>query len=209
MRTLVLTVLVFATMTIFAQNIKVKDIEKSLVKISDNVYVSKYDVSNEMYMQFLSDLKNNGKTDLYATCYPDTTKWHTKFAYNEPFVTLYHAHPAYFNYPAVNVDKKSAEEFCKWLTDKYKAEKKKKFENIEFRLPSETEWKTFASKCKEVAKHTGENLGPHDNTPMTIGNVSEMTSDGTALGNNWAGKECKMPAPWIGFRIAGEYPTKQ
>ena len=82
MRTLVLTLLVFATMIVSAQNVKVKDIEKSLVKISDNVYVSKYDVSNEMYMQFLSDLKNNGKTDLYAAYYPDTLKWHTKYANN-------------------------------------------------------------------------------------------------------------------------------
>ena len=209
MRTFVLTVLVFATMSIFAQNIKVKDIEKSLEKISDNVYVSKYDVSNEMYMQFLSDLKNNGKTDLYATCYPDTTKWHTKFAYNEPFVTLYHAHPAYFNYPVVNIDKKSAEEFCRWLTAKYKAEKKQKFENIEFRLPTEAEWKTFASKCKEMVKRTGEDAGPHDNTPMTIGNVSEMTLDGSTSGDNWANKEPTMPSPWVGFRIAGEVPLQK
>ncbi len=202
MRTLVLTVLVFATMTISAQNVKVKDIEKSLVKISDNVYVSKYDVSNEMYMQFISDLKNSEKKDLYAKCYPDTLKWHTKYAYNEPFVELYHVHPAYFSYPVVNIDKKSAEEFCKWLTEKYNSEKKRKYQNIEFRLPTEAEWKTFASKCKEVAKRTGEELGPYDNTPMTIGNVSEMTSDGTALGNNWANKEPSMPSPWVGFRIA-------
>ena len=202
MRTLSLTILVFATMTIFAQNVKVKDIEKSLVKISENVYMSKYNVSNEMYSQFLSDLKNSGKTDLYAACYPDTTKWRTKFAYYEPFVTLYHAHPAYFNYPAVNIDKKSAEEFCKWLTSKYNDGKKHKFENIEFRLPTEAEWKTFASKCKEATKRPGEELGPNDNVSMTIGNVSEMTSDGSALGNNWAGKEIKMPEPWVGFRIS-------
>ena len=66
MRAFVLTVLFFATMTISAQNVKVKDIEKSFVKISDNVYVSKYDVSNEMYMQFISDLKNSEKKDFYA-----------------------------------------------------------------------------------------------------------------------------------------------
>ena len=64
MRTLVLTILVFATMAVSAQNVKVKNVEKSLVKISDNVYVSKFDVSNEMYGQFLSDLKSNGKKDL-------------------------------------------------------------------------------------------------------------------------------------------------
>jgi len=191
-----------SAIAVSAQNFKVKDIEKSLVKISDNVYVSKYDVSNEMYMLFLSDLKSNGKTDLYAICYPDTTKWCSKFAYNEPFVTLYHAHPAYFNYPVVNIDKKSAEEFCKWLTTKYNDGNKHKFENIEFRLPAEAEWKSFASKCKEVVKRTGEELGPYDNTAMTIGNVSEMTSDGTALGNNWAGKESTTPSPWVGFRIA-------
>ena len=202
MRTFVLTISVFATMTIFAQNVKVKDIEKSLVKISDNVYVSKYDVNNEMYMQFLSDLKNNGKTDLYAACYPDTAKWHTKYAYNEPFVELYHAHPAYFTYPVVNIDKKLAEEFCKWLTEKYNGTKKHKYQNIVFRLPTEAEWKTFAVKCKEMEKRTGEGLGPYDNAAMTIGNVSEMTSEGTAVGKNWAEKETSTPSPWVSFRIA-------
>ena len=202
MKAFVLTILVFATMAVSAQNVKVKDIEKSLVKISDNVYVSKYDVSNEMYSQFLSDLKSNGKEDLYAACYPDTLKWRNKYAYNEPFVELYHAHPAYFTYPVVNIDRKSAEEFCKWLTDKYNSTGKHKYQNIEFRLPTEAEWKTFASKCKEMVKRTGEDLSPHDNTAMTIGNVSEMTSNGSAMGNNWADKEISMPSPWVGFRIA-------
>ena len=198
-----------SAIAVSAQNVKVKDIEKSLVKISESVYVSKYEVSNELYFLFLSDLKESEKADLYAACYPDTSKWRTKFAYNEPFVTLYHAHPAYFNYPVVNVDKKSAEEFCKWLTAKYKAEKKQKFENIEFRLPTEAEWKTFASKCKEMVKRTGEDAGPHDNTPMTIGNVSEMTLDGSTSGDNWANKEPTMPSPWVGFRIAGEVPLQK
>ena len=111
-------------------------------------------------------------------------------------------HPAYFTYPVVNIDKKSAEEFCKWLTDKYNSTKKHKYQNIEFRLPTETEWKTFASQCKEVEKRTGEGLGPYDNAAMTIGNVSEMTSEGSAVGNNWAEKETSTPAPWVGFRIA-------
>lgn len=201
MRTLVLTVLVFATMTSSAQNVKVKDIEKSLVKISDNVYVSKFDVSNEMYMQFISDLKNSEKKDLYAKCYPDTLKWRTKYAYNEPFVELYHVHPAYFSYPVVNIDKKSAEEFCKWLTEKYNSEKKRKYQNIEFRLPTESEWKTFASTCT-ILEPRADFLGPKGISANTVGNVSEMTSDGSASGNNWADKKPSMPSPWVGFRIA-------
>lgn len=183
------------------QNVKVKDIEKSLVKISESVYVSKYEVSNKLYGMFLSDLKRSGKTDLYAKCYPDTTKWHTKYAYNEPFVTLYHVHPAYINHPTVNIDKKSAEEFCKWLNAKYNDGKKHKFENIEFRLPTEAEWKTFASTCT-VLEPRADFLGPKGISANSVGNVSEMTSDGTASGNNWADKEISMPEPWVGFRIA-------
>ena len=204
MRTLALTIIVFATMAVSAQNVNIKDIEKSLVKISGNAYVSKYNVSNEMYGQFLSDLKNNGKKDLYAAYYPDTLKWRNKYAYNEPFVELYHAHPAYFTYPVVNIDKKSAEEFCKWLTEKYNGTKKRKYQNIVFRLPTENEWKTFASKCKEEEKRASEGLCPYDNKAMTIGNVSEITSDGSAMGSNWANKEISMPSPWVGFRIVAE-----
>ncbi|MBO4613878.1 MAG: SUMF1/EgtB/PvdO family nonheme iron enzyme [Bacteroidales bacterium] len=183
------------------QNVKMKDIEKSLVKISESVYVSKYEISNKLYGMFLSDLNKSGKTDLYAKCYPDTAKWHTKYCYYEPFVTLYHAHPAYFNHPVVNIDKKSAEEFCKWLTSKYNDGKKHKFEKIEFRLPTEAEWKTFASTCT-VLEPQADFIGPKGISANTVGNVSEMTSDGTALGNNWAGKEISMPEPWVGFRIA-------
>ena len=45
------------------QNVKVKDIEKSLVKISESVYVSKYEVSNKLYGMFLSIFVPPSKKD--------------------------------------------------------------------------------------------------------------------------------------------------
>ena len=52
----------------------------------------------------------------------------------EPLSRNYHWHPAFDNYPVVNITHEAAEEFCKWLTKPYQLNKGNK--NIRFRLPT-------------------------------------------------------------------------
>ncbi|MES2287088.1 MAG: SUMF1/EgtB/PvdO family nonheme iron enzyme [Bacteroidota bacterium] len=120
--------------------INIKEINGSLAKINDRLYASKYEVSNKQYMTFINSLKHSNDTNLLSIAQIDTLKWKDKLTYNEPYVQYYHSHPAYQNYPAVNINYEASKLFCQWLTEQYNADKKRKFKKILFRLPTEKEW---------------------------------------------------------------------
>ncbi|MDP1747337.1 MAG: SUMF1/EgtB/PvdO family nonheme iron enzyme [Bacteroidota bacterium] len=120
--------------------IHMKEIDESLVKIKDGLYASKYEVSNKLYITFLNSLKRSNKTNLLSIAQIDSVKWTDKLTYNEPYVHYYHSHPAYQNYPLVNISYEGADLYCAWLTEQYNFDKKRKFKKVLFRLPSEKEW---------------------------------------------------------------------
>lgn len=108
----------------------------------DAFFLAKYEVSNAEYRLFLNDLKAQGRFEEFKMAEIDSVKWRTTVAaYNEPFVYNYHEHKAYDNYPVVNISQQAAELYCKWLTEKYNLEQKKKgLPYGEFRLPNKLEW---------------------------------------------------------------------
>lgn len=118
-----------------------KAIDNSFVKTSTNLYASKYEVTNVEYRLFLTDLKKKNKLDLLNTCMYDSSRWAKNLnGINEPMVNMYHWHPSYNNYPIVNIDYNAAVEYCKWLTEEYNNNPKKKHKKVVFRLPTENEW---------------------------------------------------------------------
>jgi formylglycine-generating enzyme required for sulfatase activity len=120
--------------------IKIKDINETLVQIKEHLYASKYEVSNKMYSEFISSLKQKNEPGLIEIASIDSLKWIDKISYNEPYVRYYHTHPAYFNYPVVNVSYEGAQLFCEWLTEIYNNNPKRKFKKVKFKLPTEEEW---------------------------------------------------------------------
>jgi formylglycine-generating enzyme required for sulfatase activity len=122
-------------------SIDAKVIEKSVAKISDNLYAGKFEVSNAMYNQFLNFLRHVNGTEDLKTCLIDSLGWIAdKQNYNEPLVMYYHKHPFYYEHPVVNISYEAANLFCSWLTDMYNAFPKRKFGKVKFRLPTEQEW---------------------------------------------------------------------
>ncbi|MEO6304189.1 MAG: SUMF1/EgtB/PvdO family nonheme iron enzyme, partial [Bacteroidia bacterium] len=85
-------------------------------------------------------IRQSGNKNLISVAEIDTLKWKDKLSYNEPYVHYYHSHPAYYNYPVVNISYEGAKFFCEWLTVQYNAAPKRKFKKVSFRLPSEEEW---------------------------------------------------------------------
>lgn len=108
------------------------------VKI-DSFYLSCYEVTNGMYVEYLFDLQRHD-TAAYRKALPDTMVWREKLAYNEPYVDYYLRHPAYRDYPVVGVTQEQALAYCDWLTKRYNAFPKKKFSNVRFDLPTKNEW---------------------------------------------------------------------
>lgn len=126
-----------------------KDIEKSVVKIKDKFYACKYEVSNVQFRTFRNILIANNRQDLLDIAKIDSSNWLEQTMYNEPFTNMYFWHPAFANYPVVNVSYEGAMLFCEWLTNEYNANPKRKYKKVLFRLPTVSEWEYAASKGKD------------------------------------------------------------
>ena len=119
-------------------------------------YMQTTEVTNLQYKTFLFDLLIQGRTDDYIEAKPNQKAWQTKFPYsfNDPLVNLYFAHPAYDEYPVVNISRKAAEMYCTWLTvecNKVLKEKNKPLIN-DFRIPVDIEW-AYAANNRYKAKY--------------------------------------------------------
>lgn len=83
-------------------------------------YILEKEVTNLDYQEFLTDLKNNGDIDKLGIAQVDSVKWNSlNGGQNNAYVKYYHVHPAYQNYPVVNISHEAATLYCKWLGEKY------------------------------------------------------------------------------------------
>lgn len=111
--------------------------------IVDAFFMGQTEVTNGEYRAFLQDLAKTGDNAMLSKCMPDSSLWLSAFAYgfNAPFVDVYHWHPAYKDYPVVNITADAAVAFCDWLTKKWNKEvaSEKHLKGV-YRLPIEPEW---------------------------------------------------------------------
>ena len=102
------------------------------------LYMSKTEVSNLEYTVFLSSISIEDS----VKSLPQSKMWGID-KNNEPQIKYYFRHPAYRDYPVVNVTYENAKSYCKWLTgvlnNSYKHLK------VIVRLPTEKEWE-YAAK---------------------------------------------------------------
>lgn len=109
-------------------------------------YMSSTEVTNFQYREFLVDLQRKGELEKYNIAKIDSNAWNTFIpnTHMQPMADYYHRHPAYHNYPVVNVSKEGAELFCQWLTDQYDSLSDGELK-LKFRLPLRSEWMRAAS----------------------------------------------------------------
>ncbi len=103
-----------------------------------NYYISTHEVSNAEYKEFLTALEADGPSADLTTAQIDTAQWETVFKSN-PMTTCYHQHPAYRNYPVVNITYEAAQLYCQWLTAKSNLNLQSEY-TYEYKLPNRTEW---------------------------------------------------------------------
>lgn len=153
-----LFILALFTLTSFSDNgetpFPVKNIKTNFVRTAKDLYVSRYEVSNLDYRSFLADLLTSPQVGVYNHCFPDTLVWQTRPSHANPLVQFYFRHPSYDNYPVVGVSYAAALEYCKWLTEKYNQDAKRKQKKVLFRLPNKEEWTHAANKGDSTKLYT-------------------------------------------------------
>ena len=76
-------------------NFKRKEIEKSLLKINDNLFASKFEVTNKQYKDYLLFLKQNNMKEQLNVALIDSANWNKLNDKEHPYIKYYHSHPAY------------------------------------------------------------------------------------------------------------------
>ena len=109
----------------------------------NSFWIAKHELTNGEYLEFLEDLKNKGYVEKYANALPDTIQWKNMTSYGEPLSNHYLRHPAYRNYPVVNITHQSAQLYCEWLTERYNNNSENGNKYV-FRLPTRHEWLSAA-----------------------------------------------------------------
>ena len=130
-----------------------KDLKKDFVVMSDQLYAGKYEVSNVQYRHFLEDLKKQNKHKEWEAARVDSCNWTLSSGWsNEILRDYYHIHPGYNDYPVVNISHSAAQAYCAWLTEKYHANSRRKYQRVLFRLPSQQEWEQAAHGKDTIAR---------------------------------------------------------
>jgi len=101
-------------------------------------YISKFEVTNYRYREFLNAVRSDSVEINFANVIVDSSGWDENFSYGQPLVINYFKHPAYNDFPVVNIKYEGALAYCRWL------QKKIQKENPDFiisvGLPSRIQW---------------------------------------------------------------------
>lgn len=166
--------------------------EKDTLSIQSFI-MFKTEVSNFNYREFLTDLKKRGELEKFNIATIDSELWINPLGYGEKYTEYYHNHPAYRDYPVLNISKEGAELYCEWLSEKINeglASDKK----LVFRLPTHAEWMRAAQGGLENNPYPWK-------SPFLInssGNVmcDFLSLDGTSIGRDSIGKLQVYPVPY-------------
>lgn len=101
-------------------------------------FIQKTEVSNAEYRTFLSALKEAGELEKLAIAKTDSANWNNEFEADlSPMQNMYHWHPAYDDYPVVNISQAAAKLYCDWLTNEINTQSKNL--KVQVRLPFHAE----------------------------------------------------------------------
>lgn len=145
-------------------------------------YISKTEVTNAEYRTFLFDLLIQGKKAEFDIAKPNQEEWVNYFPEKEglePMQFKYFSHPAYDNYPVVNVPPAGATLFCQWLRKSVESKYSVQLDPI--RLPTTLEWILAATASKKHETFPWDNDSITNENGCYLANFKSPTSDGSTF----------------------------
>jgi formylglycine-generating enzyme required for sulfatase activity len=160
-----------------SEKIDFDKLQKSFVALNEVDHIGKFEVTNQEYNLFLKNLKQTKNYESYYKYYPDTTLWNKNFAlaFHDPMTNMYNWHPAYRNYPVLNITYEAAVAYCEWLTEQYN-QQNPDGKHVTFRLPTEQEWRYAAGSKNEKAITPFPNDQILTNDPKSLGIKTDASS---------------------------------
>jgi len=119
-----------------------------------------HEVTNGEYREFLHYLKIENRLEDLVVATPDTNAWNfSEGVYLEPMAEYYFSHPAYGDYPVVNITAKGAALYCAWQTEQLR---KIHGDKITVKLPTSPQWIYAASGGLERNQYSWSGMGLRD-----------------------------------------------
>ena len=119
-------------------------------------YMSKFEISNRQYREFYDEVSQGMSSSQKASIACDTLAWESIAGRQSPLVQYYYRHPAYNDYPVVNISYEGALKYCEWL--EMKIGKVNPGFNIEVKLPSIEQWEYAAMGGRSQAMYPWGNF---------------------------------------------------
>ncbi len=130
----------------------INKIEKNWGMVKNGLYASKFETTNKEYQIFLNSIKAKSTPEQLENIKVHVNNWKTeKGEIIEPMAQNYFQHPAYLDYPLVNVSREGAIAYCDWLTTVYNNRPNRKYKQVKFRLPTKVEWIAAARGGHQIA----------------------------------------------------------
>jgi formylglycine-generating enzyme required for sulfatase activity len=102
-------------------------------------YMFNHETTNFQWKEFQMDLEKSGKTAELEMSRVRGENWTLNGNSSKPMAEHYHTHPAYRDYPVVNITHEAAQLYCNWLKDKLNTLPKPLGVKVHVRLPFHAE----------------------------------------------------------------------
>lgn len=145
-------------------------------------YICQTEVTNLEYRTFLFDLLIQGKKDAFDKAKPNQEEWVNYFSEKqnmEPMQNMYFSHPAFDEYPVVNVPPAGAKLYCEWLRKSVESKYGIKLDPI--RIPTKSEWLLAASGSKKHNKFPWDLNSLTNESGCYLANFNSPNSDGSTF----------------------------
>ncbi len=115
-------------------------IKKQFVRVGKDLLMARHETTNADYRRFLNALLEEGKTEEYRRCLPDTQSWLKLGVQATPLVSHYFRNPSFDHYPVTGLTRESVDTYLLWLTKAYRSQGRVRHSGAEFSLASRDEW---------------------------------------------------------------------